>query len=161
MPLPTDIEGKMLPQRAYSSTRLPFSDTYRPSKNYIEHCQRGTITEFVRSCEGYIYLPDILVSYSADLLDVGGTLRDVLEGVSKQVELILLRRRHLDINTFLHDDPSDDLLADEVSMSPVSTPLLPVQRPRGCWCKTTYRISTSNRPVSLFLSTLTLMGKCA
>jgi hypothetical protein len=36
MPLPTDIEGKMPLQRAYSSTTLPFSETYRPSKNYIK-----------------------------------------------------------------------------------------------------------------------------
>lgn len=65
---------------------------------------------------GYIYLPDILVSYSANLLDVGGALRDVLEGVSEQDKLILLCRRHLNVNSWLHDNSSDDLLANEVSI---------------------------------------------
>lgn len=60
-------------------------------------------------------LPDILVSYSANLLDVGGALRDVLEGISEQDELILLCRRHLNVNSWLHDNSSDDLLANEVS----------------------------------------------
>ncbi len=36
------------------------------------------------------HLPDILVSYSADLLDVRRALRDVLEGVAVQLQLILL-----------------------------------------------------------------------
>jgi hypothetical protein len=70
---------------------------------------------------GYIYLPDILVSYSANLLDVGGALRDVLDRVSGQDQLILLCRRDLDINTLLHDNSSHDLLADEVSVDAVST----------------------------------------
>ena len=69
------------------------------------------------------YLPDILVSHSADLLDVGGGLGNVLEGVAPQLQLILLVLRRLDLNTWLHNDSSDNLLANEVSISSVS--LLP------------------------------------
>lgn len=60
-------------------------------------------------------LSDILVSHPADLLDIGGALGHVLEGVTPQNKLILLGLGRLDINTLLHDDSSDNLLADEVS----------------------------------------------
>jgi len=60
-------------------------------------------------------LTDILVSDSADLLDVGGGLGDVLERVAKQDELILLVLGDLDLNTLVHDDPPDELLANEVA----------------------------------------------
>lgn len=48
------------------------------------------------------------------MLDIGGTLGDVLKAVSGQLELILLVLRGLDVNTGPHDDSSCKLLADEV-----------------------------------------------
>ena len=60
-------------------------------------------------------LSDILVADTADLLDVGGALGDVLEAVSGELELILDVLGSLDVDTGPHVDPSDDLLADEVS----------------------------------------------
>lgn len=61
------------------------------------------------------YLSDILVSHPADLLDIGSTLRNVLKRVAREDELILLGGGSLNINTGLHNDLSDELLADEVS----------------------------------------------
>ena len=61
------------------------------------------------------YLSDILVSHSADLLDIGRTLRHVLEVVANQDELILLVLGDLDVDALLHDDAADNLLADEVA----------------------------------------------
>lgn len=72
--------------------------------------------------DGYIfrdirdpYLPNILVAHSANLLDVGRALRNTIEGVAEQLQLILLVLRRLDLDTWLHDDSADDLLTDEVS----------------------------------------------
>lgn len=59
-------------------------------------------------------LSDVLVSHPADLLDVCGGLGDGLEGVAGQDQLILLSLGDLDVNTGLHDDSTDELLADEV-----------------------------------------------
>lgn len=64
---------------------------------------------------GKTNLSDILVSHSADLLNIGRTLRNVLDGVTLEDELILLVLGRLNIDTLLHDNSSDDLLADEVS----------------------------------------------
>jgi hypothetical protein len=64
---------------------------------------------------GNLYLSDILVSHSADLLDVGSTLRHVLERVAREDELILLVGGNLDIDTLGHDDTADDLLSNKVS----------------------------------------------
>jgi hypothetical protein len=61
------------------------------------------------------YLSDILVSHPADLLNIGSALRHSLEGVTAQDELILLGGGDDDLNTGLHDDLSQDLLADEVT----------------------------------------------
>lgn len=61
------------------------------------------------------YLTDILVPHLADLLDIGGALGDVLQAVAEQDELILLVLGDLDIDTLVHDDAADDLLADEVT----------------------------------------------
>lgn len=60
-------------------------------------------------------LPDILVPHSADLLDICGTLGNVLEGVAEEDELILLGLGDLNIDTGLHNDAANDLLADEVA----------------------------------------------
>jgi hypothetical protein len=60
------------------------------------------------------YLTDILVADLADLLNVGGTLRDVLDGVSAENELILLGLGSLNIDTRAHGDTANDLLANEV-----------------------------------------------
>lgn len=67
-------------------------------------------------------LPDILVSHPADLLDVGSALGDTLEGVTAENELVLLGSGDGNLNTGLHDDLANDLLANEVSGKPrVST----------------------------------------
>ena len=65
---------------------------------------------------GLAYLSDILVADSADLLDVGGALGNVLEGVAAEDQLILLGLGDLDVNTLLHDDAADELLANEVAV---------------------------------------------
>lgn len=62
------------------------------------------------------YLSDILVPHSADLLDVCRALGDSLEGVAAQDQLILLGLGDLDVDALLHDNPADELLADEVSV---------------------------------------------
>lgn len=56
-------------------------------------------------------LPNILVPHSARLLDVGGGLRDVLEGVARQLQLVLCRLGGLDIDAWVHRHVADDLLA--------------------------------------------------
>lgn len=63
-----------------------------------------------------MYLTDILVSYSADLLDICCALGHVLERVSEQLQLILLVLGCLDLDTWLHDDLADNLLTDEVTV---------------------------------------------
>lgn len=60
-------------------------------------------------------LSDILVSYTADLLDVGGGLGDGFEGVARQLELILDVLGSLDIDTRLHHDLAHEFLAQEVA----------------------------------------------
>lgn len=70
---------------------------------------------FLRDVQTIQELSDILVSNSADLLNIGGALRDVLERVTEQLELILLVLGGLDFNAWLHDDSADDLFTKEVS----------------------------------------------
>lgn len=60
-------------------------------------------------------LSDILVPHPADLLDVCGGLGDSLERVAEQNQLILLCLGDLDIDSGLHDDFANELLADEVT----------------------------------------------
>ncbi len=64
-----------------------------------------------------LYLPDILVPHSADLLNVGRALRYILEGVAAEDELVLLRLGDLDVDTRLHRHSPHQLLADKVSGS--------------------------------------------
>lgn len=59
-------------------------------------------------------LTDILVPHTADLLDVGGALRDVLEVVTGQLDLVLLVLGGDDLNTRPHGYAADELLAQEV-----------------------------------------------
>ncbi len=61
------------------------------------------------------YLTDILVADFANLLDVGSRLGNVLQRVTGDAKLILLVLGDLDINTLVHNDAADDLLADEVT----------------------------------------------
>jgi hypothetical protein len=49
------------------------------------------------------------------LLDIGGALGDILEGVSGEQELVLLGGGDGDINTGAAQDAANDLLADEVA----------------------------------------------
>lgn len=62
------------------------------------------------------HLSDILVSDSANLLDVCGALGNLLDVVAHEDKLILLSLGGLDVDTVLHDDLSHDLLAQEVSV---------------------------------------------
>lgn len=55
-------------------------------------------------------MPDL-----ADLLDVGGALRHVLQAVTAEDKLILLGLGDLDVDTRVHGDVEYDLLADEVA----------------------------------------------
>lgn len=61
------------------------------------------------------YLSDILVADLADLLNVGGALRDVVERVAGEDKLVLLRGGNGDVDALGHDDAADNLLADEVA----------------------------------------------
>jgi hypothetical protein len=69
----------------------------------------------LRNVETVQELSDILVAYAAGLLDVGGALGDVLDAVSGELKLVLDVLGGLDVDTRPHVDPSDDLLANEVS----------------------------------------------
>lgn len=64
----------------------------------------------------FSYLTDILVPHPANLLDVCGALGDGLKRVAAQDQLILLRLGDLDIDTRLHHDPANELLANEVTV---------------------------------------------
>lgn len=61
------------------------------------------------------YLTDILVTDTADLLDVGGTLGDSLEGVSGQLELILDVGGGDNVDTGLGNHAANVLLTEEVT----------------------------------------------
>jgi hypothetical protein len=61
------------------------------------------------------HLTDILVANTADLLDVGGTLGDTLQGVTGELELILNVGGGEDLNTGLGSDAADVLLTEEVT----------------------------------------------
>jgi hypothetical protein len=107
-------------------------------------------------------LTDILVANAADLLDVGGRLGDVLDGVTTEDELVLDVLGGLDFNALTEGDAADKLLAEEVPAHSLSVSAIlysnrSLQDLRGV----AYLISTTQRPVSLSLSRLTLMGKWA
>lgn len=105
-------------------------------------------------------LTDILVPHTADLLDVGGGLRDILEVVTGQFDLVLLVLGGDDLNTRAHRYAADELLAQEVPTKFINIRLSGqfLSAMSFAQCKP-YLISTSCRPFSLFLSRLTLMGK--
>lgn len=73
-----------------------------------------TTTETKRN-KSVTHLTDILVANTADLLDVGGTLGDTLQGVTGELELILNVGRGEDLNTGLGSDAADVLLTEEVT----------------------------------------------
>ena len=94
-----------------SASMLPLSDTYSPSKN----C--GDKVLAISEHSGALsYLPDIFVPDSTDLLNVGGTLRYIFQGVARNLQLILLRLRYFDVNAGLHSYSSDDLFAKEITV---------------------------------------------
>lgn len=62
------------------------------------------------------YLTDILVADTADLLDVGSTLGDTLQGVTGDLELILNVGGGDDLNARLGGHTADVLLTQEVSV---------------------------------------------
>lgn len=61
-------------------------------------------------------LSDILVADSADLLDVGSALGDILKGVAGELKLILNVGGSDDLNTGLGSDTTNVLLTQEVSV---------------------------------------------
>lgn len=97
------------------------------------------------------------------MLDVGSGLGDVLDGVTAKDELVLDVLGGLDLNALTEGDAADELLAEEVaaqSMSVFAMPFLTLFHALEL-SVIAYRISTTQRPVSLSLSRLTLMGKWA
>lgn len=104
---------------------LPFSETYIPSKNCWlcqPVCSAGkTVPGLAKTRQRGVevrdpYLTDILVSHSADLLDVCRALGYSLKRVTSDGQLVLLALGDLDIDTTLHGDPAHELLADEVTV---------------------------------------------
>jgi hypothetical protein len=61
------------------------------------------------------HLTDILVTDTADLLNVGGGLGDSLQGVTGELELILDVGGGEDLNTSLGSQTADELLTKEVA----------------------------------------------
>lgn len=83
-------------------------------------------------------LTDILVADAADLLDVGGGLGDVLDGVAAEDKLVLDVLGGLDVNTLTESDAADELLAEEVPAHSISVspfPCLSSIFPRSSWCR--------------------------
>jgi hypothetical protein len=78
------------------------------------------------ACVYVAYLSDILVSYSANLLNICRTLRNTLQRVAAEDQLVLLCLGDLNVDARVHDDPSNNLLANEVS---VPLELVPVPMP--------------------------------
>lgn len=97
--------------------RLLFDDV--TSLRHIE-----TVKELGQACQQWLeikeiedsHLPDILVSGSADLLEVGGALRNILEGVAGELELILDVGRGDDLDTGESSHTTDVLLTEVVSV---------------------------------------------
>lgn len=111
---------------------VPECRDHMPMKETRTPCYRLILNDVaaLRDVETVQELTDILVADTADLLDIGGALGDILEGlrcvslaltigsektyVAGELELILLVGGDLDINTGAAQDAADDLLADEV-----------------------------------------------
>ena len=91
-------EKKLLPIAFRSSRLLVLHDV--PTFRHVQAVQE---------------LPDILVPDAADLLDVGGTLGHVLEGVAGDLELILDVLGGLHVDAGVHCHAPYDLLTQEVS----------------------------------------------
>jgi hypothetical protein len=71
------------------------------------------------------HLSDILVADSADLLNVGRALRDSLERVAGQLELVLDVGRGDDLNAGLGSNAAYDLLTKEISVEITKISLRP------------------------------------
>ena len=65
------------------------------------------------------YLSDVLISDSTYLLDIGCTLRNILQRVSGKNQFVFLVFRYLHINAWMHYNPSYNLLANEVPDQPL------------------------------------------
>ena len=98
----------------YSSTMLPLSDTYRPSRNYRIISQM-LLVQYKRKRK-QSYLSNILVPDSANLLDIGSALRNTLKGVSENLELILDIGGSNNLNTRVGRHTANVLLAQKVSI---------------------------------------------
>lgn len=66
------------------------------------------------------HFSDILVPDSANLLNIGSTLRHSLDGVSGELELVLDVGGLDDLDARLRDDAAHSLLAKEVTVCPKS-----------------------------------------
>lgn len=64
------------------------------------------------------HLSNILISDSTYLLDIGCTLRNILQRVSSENQLVFLAFRYLYINALMHHNPPDNLLANEIPDQP-------------------------------------------
>jgi len=93
-----------------SATMDQFNHTIKFSPSHFSHLFLRNVTPLT-NIQTVQEFSDILVPYSADLLNIGGRLRDVLEGFTTQFELILHTLRWLDRDTWCHLDVSDEFLA--------------------------------------------------
>lgn len=63
------------------------------------------------------YLAYILIPNAADLLDVGGTLRHILQRIPRELYLIFLVLGDFNVHTWVHSDSSNDLLSNEIPVT--------------------------------------------
>lgn len=128
------LDDMLTRQRCWSSRRR----TDRPRT--VARVSQAFRREWCGICGGGTNLSDILVPHTADLLDVGGALGDLLEVVAGELELVLDVLRGLDVDAGGHGDPADELLAQEVAgYQSARCPQLPLPLSQA----STYRISTS------------------
>lgn len=94
-----------------------------PSPTRTDRPRTGTIVNHLirhRAASVSTHLTDILVPHTADLLDVCGALGNILEVITGELELVLDVLRRLDVDTGVHHDPADVLLAQEVAVTHIS-----------------------------------------
>lgn len=101
----------------HSTTMFVRSETYRPSRNWrIKQISKSSSQPHRRDKCYSTHLSDILVADSADLLNVGSTLRHTLERVSRELEFVLDIGRGDDLDTRLASHTAHDFLSEEVSV---------------------------------------------
>ncbi len=83
----------------------------------VQELQRSTLVCTYNMSRWQMYLPNILVPDSTNLLDICSTLWHILQRVSRQLKLILYVLRGLDVHAGMHGHPSNNLLPNEVSIA--------------------------------------------